>query len=142
MNKETDKGELYSLDGRNEIKFNAWNKERCVMHTFINHPSNWSFSFLDQKIYTWLLPTGFKDNNGKEIYVGDILKRSKEETPHFLAIVELKNGSFGGTTYPMQNHFLHMPRLSRCDYDGGGYDEVIGNIFQNPELAATIFHNI
>lgn len=34
-----------------EKKFNAWNKEKEIMHQFINHPDSWSFSFLYQDIY-------------------------------------------------------------------------------------------
>lgn len=78
--------------------------------------------------------TGLHDKHGNEIYDGDILKRSKELEPSFVAVIEFKNGMFGGTTKPYNNHFIEMPRLNKCDYGGGGYDEIIGNIYEYPSL--------
>lgn len=76
--------------------------------------------------------TGLKDKNGKEIYEGDILIRSSNPKSSFVAVIEFKNGMFGGTTKPGNNYFIEMPRLKRCDHDGTGYDEVIGNIYETP----------
>jgi uncharacterized phage protein (TIGR01671 family) len=79
--------------------------------------------------------TGLFDKNRKEIYEGDVLRRAKDgEKYRFYIVVEFKNGSFGGSTRPGFNHYLTAERWGCCDSDGGGYDEVIGNIYENPEL--------
>lgn len=77
--------------------------------------------------------TGVKIKDEK-VFEGDILKRGRESKPTFIALIEFKHGVFGGTTLPHKNHFIEMPRLPRCDYDGTGYDEIIGNVHDNPEL--------
>lgn len=78
--------------------------------------------------------TGCKDKNGNEIYEGDILVRSHDKNSMFKAIIEFKRGSFGGATVPYRNHFILMNKLPVCDYDNNGYDEIIGNIYEHPEL--------
>ena len=59
-----------------EIKFNAWNKEAKTMHYDILNPNNFSFSFLNMKIYEWIQFTGEKDIKGKDAYSGDIIENA------------------------------------------------------------------
>ena len=68
--------------------------------------------------------TGYKDQNGKEIYEGDIFKgRDYKWDP-----VEFMYGKFqvnlkGAKVYSLDELF-----------EDGGCPEVIGNMFENPEL--------
>lgn len=73
--------------------------------------------------------TGLKDNNGKEVYEGDILKISKETmTNYYITDVRFLQGAFCVRT--SWNDFYPMFSLARP----GDELEVIGNIYENPEL--------
>jgi YopX protein. len=82
-------------------------------------------SFL-QKDYSVMQFTGLTDKNGKEIYEGDVLKRYGE-----IAVVEWNNDQCG---------FMPLNNYNHCcgregDWSGDGGDiEVVGNIYENPEL--------
>jgi uncharacterized phage protein (TIGR01671 family) len=71
--------------------------------------------------------TGFLDRNDKEIYEGDILKGNYYKWD----AIEFMNGKFvanlrGGRVYDLCELFDYVVK--------GDYPEVIGNIFENPEL--------
>lgn len=120
-----------------EIKFRAWDKEMGTMHyaTLDNlilhnkhHIQNfyWNTSILMQY-------TGLKDKNGKEMYEGDVLKAdsmpmnngtTEVYTPIFKIVYEEYDTAF--SAYDIR--IKCWVKLNALNY------EVIGNVYENPEL--------
>jgi len=82
-----------------------------------------------------LMYSGKFDINGVEICDSDILVRDKDgDNPKFYLIVHYEYGIFYGVTVPGNKYNLTIREWEHCDSDGGGYNKVIGNTFENPEI--------
>jgi len=121
-------------------KFRAWDsaKKKFVEHFFITDNGlicNMEKPTSDCKL---LIPiekselilmqsTGLKDRNGKEVFVGDIIKCTRG-CLHEVYIEK----EYGGT------YFGGMPAVYLKDLREGyawtEHEEIIGNIYENPEL--------
>lgn len=123
-----------------ELKFRAWDKVNnswLTQNFFIS--SNGDNSSLTN--YILMQYTGLKDKNGKEIYDGDILKRSYVESEFLnvvkpvetseIIVVEWDKNYCG---YKIPSNKPASPATMLLNPNGLPEFEVIGNIYENPEL--------
>ncbi len=135
-----------------EIKFRAWNKKNKLFITnddeFKEYMIGLDGKFYRMDFYSGILGyedgnliwnelkdiilmqyTGLKDENGKEIYEGDIIKHSYNDekfiVPNFTPISRLYEATSIKPHYYGNDDWMSF---SEVDW------EVIGNIYQNPEL--------
>ena len=85
----------------------------------------------------WLQYTGLKDNNGKEIFEGDIVKVKWYLQADYKSQEESTNGEvqFGNGGFIVNTDFATPVDGASVDFIVNDCDtEVIGNIHENPEL--------
>ena len=124
-------------------KFRAWDKEgnRMILPKYL-----YSIDLLKEQVtertecnYTFSLysipfdkvelmqSTGLKDKNGKEVFVGDIIKCTRG-CPHEVYLEK----EYGGT-YVGGMPAVYLKGLL-SGYAWTGAEEILGNIYENPEL--------
>ena len=131
-----------------EIKFRVWDKKNAIMaqvcsiHNF-NYPDNSEYKYIatgGKGLIQWedailMQYTGLKDKNGKEIYEGDIVRYLHKYKPDPI-YAEVR-------WFNQHANFALYENTSRNIYDHESDwmilkdIEVIGNIYQNPELLTT-----
>lgn len=112
-----------------EIKFNLWDIEREQYYRDVLSLENdkitiWAtLNIRTSNNVIWLQFTGLKDKNGKEIFEGDIVR-----CDNMTIAIEYSANAFEGIY--LNPKYMHSP-LQNKNYLQW---EVIGNIYQNPEL--------
>ena len=121
-------------------KFRAWDsvEKKFVEHFFITDNSlicNMEKPTSDRKLpipiekseMILMQSTGLKDKNGKEVFIGDIVKCTRG-CPHEVYLEKEYGGTFIGGMPA-----VYLKGLSE-GYAWTGYEEIIGNVYENKEL--------
>lgn len=122
-------------------KFRAWHKiwkelgkvkrirfddEGNISTVFIQSETLGSNAYL--KDIELMQSTGLKDKNGKEVFVGDIIKCTRG-CPHEVYLEKEYGGTFIGGMPA-----IYLKGLLSEGYAWTEHEEIIGNIYENPEL--------
>lgn len=126
---------------KREIKFRAWNKEKNIM-VYNNEDDTYGYwdgcrnsnvgmvnEILNSKYYEeyeFMQFTGLHDKNGKEIYEGDIVKKTGSKEIDIGKVIYEYNG-FIVDVMNMDRFYGRVHLLEK-------FTEVIGNIYEDSEL--------
>jgi hypothetical protein len=118
---------------KREIKFRYWNG---VTNQMVNEPEmpfkeGWTITQLfSERGWHWLQFTGLTDSNGRDIYEGDILELYIESKGNWRDKLYRVAVEWDQEMCCYRNSATH----NEWDCEDAAKHEVIGNIYENPEL--------
>lgn len=127
-----------------DIKFRVWDiiNKRILNYGEIMHLPMWEVfpGTPEQRAFNVMQYTGLKDKHGKEIYEGDVVKYTLKSyyNKTVTEMIPVTWGSYSDGGEYVDNVECWMIRYKSlsdiCDNKYNQSVEVIGNIYENPEL--------
>ena len=130
-----------------EIKFRAWDKiQKWMTGVVCLNMGTWVDVVLiqpkvEKATYNQVTEnvelmqyTGLKDKNGKEIYEGDIIKGRDTDCKEYPYIIDVKWDKKLSGWSPLDSYTTNGVNDREDGYFDISFCEVIGNIYENPEL--------
>ena len=120
------------------IKFRAWDKTLNKIHCWSAIENHFTLEeLLDDNFFEAMQYTGLKDKYGNEIYDGDYIRYSMRTIngsvfTHVCRVFQHESGTWRIEGYHEDNHSYETKGTV---YAAHLICEVIGNIYENPELA-------
>ena len=105
------------------IKFRCWKRYDKKMFEPKSIPNGWESDLGEAGATVLMQYTGLKDNNGKEIYEGDVVSFGKGQS---LDVIEWNNEYGGWEPWVVNIEGFDTFNSYPCT--------VLGNIYENPEL--------
>ena len=119
------------------IKFRVWDKTLNKIHSWSTIENHFTLEeLLDTNFFEAMQYTGLKDKNGTEIYDGDYIRYSMRTIngsiyTHVCRVFQHESGTWRIEGYHEDNHSYETKGTV---YAAHLICEVIGNIYENPEL--------
>ena len=117
-------------------KFRAWDKETKTMNgmaeIYRNRNQEIELRPRDEDIIL-MQSTGLKDKNGKEIFEGDVIAIEVDDTGTPINARIFQNSKIGVLMFHVFEDNEDVPMVELLEDNSVAF-EIIGNIYENPEL--------
>ena len=122
------------------LRFRAWDKETKTMNgmaeIYRNRNQEIELRPRDEDIIL-MQSTGLKDKNGKEIFEGDVIAIEVDDTEMPINARVFQNSKIGVLMFHVFEDNEDVPMVELLEDNSVAF-EILGNIYENPELLEVV----